>query len=58
MTQNNIREFKLYLLNYKWSSLYRIDNEHDDFNLFIYMLENSKKMSFLNKNVYNKFLFK
>ena len=51
MTQNNISEFKLYLLNYNWSSLYRIDNAHHDFDLFISTLENSKQ-KFLSKKKY------
>ena len=42
MTQNNISEFKLYLLNYNWKALYRIDNAHYAFDLFISTLENSK----------------
>ena len=49
MTQNNISEFKLYLLNYNWSALYRIDNSHDAFDLFISILDNSNKNLFYKK---------
>ena len=54
MTQNNISEFKLYLLNYNWSSLYRIDNAHHAFDLFISTLENSKQKFLSKKKIYTK----
>ena len=50
MTQNNISEFKLYLLNYNWSALYRIDNAHDSFDLFISILDNFKQKFLYKKN--------
>ena len=58
MTQNNISEFKLYLLNYNWSALYRIDNAHLAFDLLISILDNSKQKFLSKKNIYNKLLFK
>ena len=51
MIQNNIREVKLYLLNYNCSALYRIDTAHHDFDLFISILDNSKQ-KFLSKKKY------
>ena len=39
MIKNNISEFKLHLLNYNWSALYRIDNAHAAFGLLIYILD-------------------
>ena len=54
MTQNNISEFKLYLLNYNWSALYRIDNAHHAFDLFISTLENSKQKFLSKKKIYTK----
>ena len=52
MTQNNISEFKLYLLNYNRSALYCIDNAHRAFDLFIYILDNSKQKFLSKKNIY------
>ena len=52
MTQNNISEFKLYLLNYNWSALYRIDNVHHAFDLFIPILDNSKHKFLSKKKIY------
>ena len=44
MAQNNISEFNLYILNYNLLVLYIIYNSHDAFDLFINILDNSKKI--------------
>ena len=43
MSQKNISDYKQYLLDYNWDDLYLLNDPHDSFELFINILENTKK---------------
>ena len=43
MSQQNISDYKQYLLDYNWDAFYLLNDPHDSFELFIKILENSKE---------------
>ena len=58
MSQQNISDYKQYLLDYNWDDLYLLNDPHDSFELFINILENEKKKTVVKKNQINKMYIK